>query len=81
MNAHELPTWNVMVLNTRESLDTARNAATDARDWIMSDWQPVGSTLTNEAAEARTEILKIVHEIKALVDQGKDALRRAQNGT
>ena len=70
-----------MVLNTQESLDAVHHAASDARDWIMSDWRPIGSSLTDHAADARTEVLRIVGQIKALADQGKDALRRAQNGT
>lgn len=81
MKAHELPTWNEILGQARDSLDIARNAASDAASWMRSDWRPVGSSLTDEAADARTELFEIVGQIKALVDQGKDALERAQNGT
>lgn len=81
MKAHELPTWNEIVGNTRESLNNTRNAASEARDWIMSDWRPVDTSLTDEAAEARTTVLKLVGQIKGLVDQAKDALARAEDGT
>lgn len=81
MQAHQLPTWNEIVGNTRESLNKSRNAASEARDWIMSDWRPVGSSLTDDAAEARTTVLKLAGQIKNLVDQAKDALARAEDGT
>lgn len=81
MREHELPTWNEIIANAGASLHAARVSASEAANWMRSDWRPVDTSLSDEAAAARTELFTIVGKIKQLVDQGKDALAQAQNGT
>jgi hypothetical protein len=81
MREHELPTWNDIVDKAADSLHTARNAASEAADWMRSDWRPVGTALSDQAADARTEVFDIVRKIKDLVDQSAAVLERAYDGT
>jgi hypothetical protein len=46
----------------------------EVRDWLRSDWRPIGSPLTRSAADARSEVLRIAGEVKNLIDQAKDVL-------
>lgn len=70
----ELPTWPEIEAHALRHLDTARNEMSDVRDWLHSDWRPLGSPLTAEQAGARRKVLRIVGEVKSLIDQAKDAL-------
>lgn len=48
----DLPTQREMILNAITALDKARSSLSDARDWLQSDWQPVGLPLAPAAAQA-----------------------------
>ncbi len=72
----ELPTWGEIERHTLRHLDAARSEMSEVRDWLRSDWRPLGSPLTGPAAAARTEVLRIVGEVKGLIDQAKELLQR-----
>ena len=71
----ELPTRAAIFANTRDALDRANSALSDAGDWLKSDWTPVGSELTPAAAAARTSIFQAIAEAK-----GRIVAARAQAG-
>ena len=73
----ELPTWREIEDDALRHLDTARNEMSEVRDWLRSDWRPLGSPLTPAAADARSEVLRIVGEVKNLIDQAKGILQEA----
>ena len=69
-----LPTWDEIEAQARFHLHTACTEMSDARDWLNSDWRPLGSPLTAAQAGARSEVLRIVDEVKKLIDQAKGVL-------
>ena len=74
MNDSELPTWDEIEAHVLRHLDAARGEMSEVRDWLNSDWRPLGSPLTTAQAGARSEVLRIAGEVKSLIDQAKDAL-------
>jgi hypothetical protein len=46
----------------------------EVRDWLRSDWRPLGSPLPAADAAARSEVLRIAGEVKRLIDQARDIL-------
>ena len=52
-------------------LDASRAALSDAREWLVSDWTPVGAALTSEAGEARRALLAIIGNANNLIDAMK----------
>jgi hypothetical protein len=75
MNDSELPTWGEIENHALHHLDAARNEMSEVRDWLRSDWRPLGSPLTGAAAGARSEVLRITGEVKSLIDQAKGMLQ------
>jgi hypothetical protein len=75
-----LPTWREIKSGAIHDLDAARNAMSDVRDWLNSDWRPVGSPLAKADAEARSEVMRIVGEVKNLIDEAKGLLWREGAG-
>ena len=74
----QLPTWAEIENHALHHLDTARNEMSEVRDWLRSDWRPLGSPLPDGAADARREVLRIVGEVKGLIDQAKGILQREE---
>jgi hypothetical protein len=72
----ELPTWTEIEVQALRRLDAARGEMSQVRDWLRSDWSPLGSPLSDSAAEARSEVLRIVSQVKDLIDQAKELLQR-----
>jgi hypothetical protein len=70
----KLPTWGEIEDHALRHLDTARNEMSEVRDWLNSDWRPLGSPLTDADVAARSEVLRIAGEVKRLIDQAKDIL-------
>jgi hypothetical protein len=70
----ELPTWGEIESHALRHLDAARNEMSEVRDWLRSDWRPIGSPLPAADATARGEVLRIVAEVKNLIDQAKGML-------
>lgn len=70
----ELPTWAEIEAHALRHLDAARNEMTEVRDWLRSDWRPLGSPLPDADTAARSEVLRIASEVKRLIDQAKDVL-------
>lgn len=73
----ELPTRAQMFANCLSPLDTARGSLSEVRDWLRSDWQPIGASLTPEAGEARAAILETLTETKNLIDTMKNRVTEA----
>jgi hypothetical protein len=69
-----------MFLKAIEKLDTAYRALGDAQDWLRSDWQPVGSSLTDAQGDARSAMQDAIAKAKTAVNKAKDAGHRATPG-
>lgn len=67
MNEAELPTWPEIKDSALGHLSEARNEMSDARDELNSDL-PGGASLADAQADARAEVLRIVGEVKNLID-------------
>jgi hypothetical protein len=66
-----------MILNTIAALDKARSSLSEARDWLQSDWQPIGSPLSTAATDARLSTLRTVASTKDDIDTAKRSLYEA----
>lgn len=73
-----LPTWDEITGHALRHLDAARTEMSEVRDWLNSDWHPLGTPLSAADGRARTEVLRIVGEVKNLIDQAKGALYEAR---
>lgn len=78
MSDRELPTWGEIEARALRHLHAARTEMSEVRDWLRSDWRPLGSPLPDAAADARSEVLRIVGEVKNLIDQAKGLLQREE---
>ena len=76
----ELPTWPEIEDHALRHLDAARNEMSEVRDWLRSDWRPAGQPLTSAEAKARSEAVRIVGQVKNLIDEAKDLLQREVTG-
>lgn len=74
MTEADLPTRAEVKSRALEHLHRARVAMADARDELNSDWRPLGAPLSDTDATARSEALRIVGEVKALIDEAKGVL-------
>lgn len=72
-----LPTRREIFLEAADELSGAYRALGDAADWLRSDWQPAGGSLTHTQAAARTEMFDAIGEAKAAINRAKDAANRA----
>ena len=72
--AQNLPTWTEIADHAIDELTRSRNAASEVANLLRSDWSPVGTSLTDDASDARIKVLRRVGEIKRLVDECKDDL-------
>ena len=61
---NELRSRTEVFTNALAALDASRAALSDARDWLVSDWTPVGAALTSEAGEARRTLLANIGNAK-----------------
>ncbi len=66
-----LPTRDEMIRNAAGEIDRAYAALGDAADWLRSDWQPLGSSLTDTQAETRERLQTAIAEAKAAINRGK----------
>jgi hypothetical protein len=78
MQEHELPTYAEIEKRALEHLDAARNEMSEVRDWLRSDWRPLGSPRPGGAADACNEVMDIIGQVKTLIDQAKTALNRGR---
>ncbi len=78
--SNSLPTRVEMLAHALVSLEQARRALSDARDWLASDWRPVGSELSPAQADARTTTRRVIGVCKSEIDTAADALRQALAG-
>lgn len=70
MMSDNLPGWPEITGHTLDHLDTARNEASKAADWLRG----IDSPLTPAQAEAASEALKLANQAKTLIDQAKGML-------
>lgn len=75
MQAYELPTYDEIEKHALEHLDRARNELSEARDWLRSDWHPVGSPRPADAGDA-DGVIGFIGGAKRLIDQAKYELDR-----
>jgi hypothetical protein len=66
--------WPQIAGHTREALDQARNALSEARDWMNSDW-PDGQGPVD--SDGKAEAARLISQAKGLIDQAKNALDRS----
>ncbi|WP_306364368.1 hypothetical protein [Nocardia sp. CC227C] len=59
-----LPTQAEMFLRALEAVDTARNSLSEARDWLNSDRQPIGTALPGQAGPRRHAALRRIGDAK-----------------
>lgn len=78
--SRSLPTRDEMIRNALASLQEARRALSNARDWLASDWRPLGSELTPAQADARTTTRRVIGVCKDEIDTATDALHQASAG-
>jgi hypothetical protein len=71
-----LPTWPEIKTHAVSHLHAARNEMSEVRDWLNSDWRLAGQPLTSAEARARSEALRIVGQVKNLIDEAKGLLQR-----
>lgn len=65
-----LPAWPEIQGHALGHLDTARNEASKAADWLRG----IDSPLTPAQAEAAREALKLANQAKNLLDEAKGVL-------
>ena len=70
--AHGLPTFDQILGHAMSALDEAYRAIGDAQDWLRSDWSPVGSSLTDEQANARMGLQSGLAAVKREINRAKD---------
>lgn len=75
-----LPTREQMMQLALAAMEEARADLSEARDWLNSDWQPGGSSLTDDQAAARTATRGAISSCKRDIDGATEALRRAIAG-
>ncbi|RZU46523.1 hypothetical protein EV385_6597 [Krasilnikovia cinnamomea] len=66
-----LPTRDQMIGNALQEINRAYAALGDAADWLRSDWQPAGSSLTDAQAETRDRLQTAITEAKAAINRAK----------
>lgn len=71
----ELPTRAGIFGHTLTTLNQADVWLDDALAWLSSDWQPVGSELTDRQAEARHEIRKAIAAAAVQIEAAKAQAR------
>lgn len=76
--ADTLPAWPEIKGHALSHLHAARNEMSEVRDWLNSDWSPAGQSLTSAEAEGRREVLRIVGQVKNLIDEAKGLLQREE---
>jgi hypothetical protein len=71
MKEHQLPTAEQILTHAAAELDQARNALSEAGNWLRSDWQPLGSSLTDQQADRRTRMWRAIEAAKKAIDRAK----------
>ncbi len=72
-----LPTQTEMFAAALWAIDDARNELSRARDWLNSDWAPLGSSLPNAAGKSRMEVRRQITDAKIAMDDMKRQLSAA----
>lgn len=76
MQATQLPAYAEIERHVMTHLDRARSEMSEVRDWLVSDWRPLGSPRPHGATQAASQVMTVVGEVKVLIDQAKNALER-----
>jgi hypothetical protein len=67
----KLPTVDEMLGHALHQLNNARDAMSEARDWVKSDTRPLGARRTDVQVEAVDKVLDTVGQVKSLIDEAK----------
>jgi hypothetical protein len=76
MQTTQLPTYTEIERHVMTHLDRARAEMSEVRDWLLSDWRPLGSPRPDGATEAADKIMIAVGAVKILIDEAKSELDR-----
>jgi hypothetical protein len=71
MKEHQLPTAEQILAHALTDLNRARDALSEAANWLRSDWQPLGSPLTDQQADRRTRMWRAIDTAKNAIDRAK----------
>jgi hypothetical protein len=63
-----LPTQAEMFENAIQALTEARKQLAAASDWLNADWTPAGSSLPDEAGNARAYVRPKIGQLKNEID-------------
>lgn len=74
-----LPTIAEMFTGAAEELSKAYKALGGAADWLRSDWRPLGSSLTNTQAAAKTTVYDQIGEAKRAINAAHDAINSTRS--
>lgn len=78
MQEHQLPTASEMFQHAAECVHQAYASLGDAADWLRSDWQPLGSSLTDQQGDARSAVFDRIGEAKCQLNAIVDLLDKAR---
>jgi hypothetical protein len=68
---NELPTVVEMFVRADTLMDTAHRALADAADWLRSDWQPLGASLTDAQAARRSKMFAEIEAAMAAIERAR----------
>lgn len=71
MKDHELPTADAILFKADFELGVAYRALGDAADWLRSDWQPVGTSLTAEQSDQRDRMWTAIETAKTAINKAR----------
>jgi hypothetical protein len=71
MKEQDLPTAEDIFIAADQELSKAYRALGDAADWLRSDWQPLGSALSNEQTRRRSAIWKAIDIAKSAINEAR----------
>lgn len=69
-----LPTRDQMIANALDQLRQAFDALNASADWLRSDWQPLGSALTQEQSDLRQRMTKAITAAKREINKVLDTV-------
>lgn len=78
MRTNDLPSWDAICSHASDALTASRRSASDAADWLRSDWHP-DSTVPASVGDTKSEVFELIGQIKELTDRAKDALDRTRD--
>lgn len=75
-----LPSIREMFCQAGAAITASISDVDRALDWMRSDWEPVGASLTDQQAAARQAVFDHLSKVKAGLERAKKATDRAGGG-